>query len=52
MRPGALLVLAAGLIAAALATRQPVVLAVLAGGAALHVVRSPGPHLAPCVGHA
>jgi energy-coupling factor transport system permease protein len=50
VRPGALLVLAAGLIAAALSTRQPVVLAVLAVGAALLVLRSPGPHLAPIVG--
>lgn len=50
MRPGALLVLAAGLIAAALSTRQPAVLAVLAVGAALLVLRSPGPRLAPIVG--
>lgn len=41
--------LAAGLIAAALATRQPVVLLVLAAGAALLVLRSPGPHRAPVV---
>lgn len=50
MRPGSLLVLAAGLIAAALSTRQPAVLAVLAVGAALLVLRSPGPHRAPIVG--
>lgn len=50
MRPGALLVLAAGLIAAALSTRQPAVLAVLAAGAALLVLRSPGPRVAPVVG--
>jgi energy-coupling factor transport system permease protein len=50
VRPGALLVLAAGLIAAALATRQPVVLAVLAAGAALLVLRSPGPRAAPVIG--
>ena len=42
--------LAAGLIAAALSTRQPAVLAVLAVGAALLVLRSPGPRLAPIVG--
>lgn len=42
--------LAAGLIAAALSTRQPAVLAVLAVGAALLVLRSPGPHRAPIVG--
>jgi energy-coupling factor transport system permease protein len=50
VRPGALLVLAAGLIAAALSTRQPAVLGVLAVGAALLVLRSPGPHIAPVVG--
>jgi energy-coupling factor transport system permease protein len=44
------LVLTAGLIAAALSTRQPAVLGVLAVGAALLVLRSPGPHLAPIVG--
>ena len=49
MRPGALLVIAAGLIAAALSTRQPAVLLVLAGGAALLVLRSPGPRVAPVV---
>ena len=42
--------LAAGLIAAALSTRQPAVLAVLAAGAALLVLRSPGPRVAPVVG--
>ena len=42
--------LAAGLIAAALSTRQPVVLSVLAIGSALLVLRSPGPHIAPIVG--
>jgi energy-coupling factor transport system permease protein len=50
VRPGALLVLAAGLIAAALSTRQPAVLAVLAVGAGLLVLRCPGPHIAPIVG--
>jgi energy-coupling factor transport system permease protein len=50
VRPGALLVLAAGLIAAALSTRQPAVLAVLAAGAALLVLRSPGPRAAPVIG--
>jgi energy-coupling factor transport system permease protein len=49
LRPGAVLLLAAGLIAAALSTRQPAVLAVLALGAALLVVRSPGPRIAPLV---
>lgn len=42
--------LAAGLIAAALSTRQPAVLAVLAIGAALLVLRSPGPQRAPIIG--
>jgi energy-coupling factor transport system permease protein len=50
VRPGSLLVLAAGLVAAALSTRQPAVLAVLAGGAALLVLRSPGPRIAPIAG--
>lgn len=50
MRPGALLVLAVGLIAAALSTRQPAVLGVLALGSALLVLRSPGPHVAAIVG--
>ena len=50
MRPGALLVLVAGLIAAALSTRQPAVLGVLAVGSALLVLRGPGRHLAPIVG--
>jgi energy-coupling factor transport system permease protein len=50
VRPGALLVLAAGLVAAALSTRQPAVLAVLAAGAALLVLRSPGPRIAPITG--
>jgi energy-coupling factor transport system permease protein len=49
LRPGAVLLLAAGLIAAALSTRQPAVLAVLALGAGLLVVRSPGPRIAPLV---
>jgi energy-coupling factor transport system permease protein len=49
VRPGAILVLAAGLIAAALSTRQPAVLAALALGASLLVVRSPGPRIAPLV---
>jgi energy-coupling factor transport system permease protein len=49
VRPGALLVLAAGLIAAALSSRQPAVLAALTLGAALLVLRSPGPHIAPLV---
>ena len=49
MRPGAILVLAAGMIAAALSTRQPAVLTVLAIGAGLLVWRSPGPHIAPLV---
>jgi energy-coupling factor transport system permease protein len=49
MRPGALLVLATGLIAAALSTRQPAVLAVLAAGATALVLRSPGPHRTPVV---
>jgi len=49
MRPGAILVLAAGMIAAALSTRQPAVLTALAIGAGLLVWRSPGPHIAPLV---
>jgi energy-coupling factor transport system permease protein len=49
VRPGALLVLAAGLIAAALSTRQPAVLSVLAIGSAVLVLRSPGPRIAPVV---
>jgi energy-coupling factor transport system permease protein len=43
------LVLAAALIAAALSSRQPAVLGALALGAALLVLRSPGPHVAPLV---
>jgi energy-coupling factor transport system permease protein len=50
LRPGALLVLAGGLIAAALSTRQPAVLGALALGATALVLRSPGPHRAPVVG--
>jgi energy-coupling factor transport system permease protein len=49
VRPGALLVLSAGLIATALSTRQPAVLVVLAIGAGVLVLRSPGPHVAPVV---
>ena len=49
MRPGAILVLSAGAIAAALSTRQPAVLGALAIGTGLLVWRSPGPHIAPLV---
>jgi energy-coupling factor transport system permease protein len=49
VRPGALLVLCGSLIAAALSTRQPAVLAVLACGSALLVLRAPGPRIAPLV---
>jgi energy-coupling factor transport system permease protein len=49
VRPGALLVLAAAMIAAALSSRQPAVLGALALSAGLLVLRSPGPRIAPLI---